>query len=84
MLAGLSGDDAHARAEAAEALRAIRALPPGQREIATLVLVEGYTYQEAADALQTPIGTVMSRLSRARRALSDLLLGTEGAQVQGA
>ena len=84
MLGGGAGDDAHARAEAGEALRAIQSLPPGQREIATLVLVEGYTYQEAADALQAPIGTVMSRLARARRALCDLLVGPEGAQVQGA
>ena len=71
-------DDGETRMEAGEAMRAVQALPPGQREIAVLVLVEGYTYQEAATALQVPIGTVMSRLSRARRALVDLLLGPEG------
>ena len=73
--------DGETRAEAGEALRAVQALPPGQREVAVLVLVEGYTYQEAANALQTPIGTVMSRLARARRALADLLLGPEAQGV---
>ena len=65
------------RLEAQEALAALQALPDGQREVAALVLVEGYSYQEAATALRTPIGTVMSRLARARRALADLLLGPQ-------
>lgn len=78
-----AGDDAHRRLEAGEALRALRTLPQGQREVAALVLVEGYSYQEAADALQTPIGTIMSRLARARQALADLLLGPEPGDVQG-
>lgn len=38
-----------------------------------LVVVEGYTYQETADMLQIPIGTVMSRLSRARHQLAERL-----------
>jgi RNA polymerase sigma-70 factor, ECF subfamily len=75
LLAGPADDDAHQRLEVGEALRALRSLPPGQREVAALVLVEGYSYQEAADALQAPIGTIMSRLARARVALADLLLG---------
>ena len=88
MLGAASGDDAHVRLEAGEALRALGSLPPGQREVAALVLVEGYSYQEAADALQAPIGTIMSRLARARAALADLLLGPQapdlgGVQVQG-
>ncbi|MBL8770148.1 MAG: RNA polymerase sigma factor [Phenylobacterium sp.] len=84
LLASATEDAAHVRLEAEEALRALRALPPGQREVAALILVEGYSYQEAADALQAPIGTVMSRLSRARAALANLLLGRGDAQVQGA
>lgn len=70
--------------EARQALAALQMLPDGQREVAALVLVEGYSYQEAATALQAPIGTIMSRLSRARRALADLLLGPEGAMAEGA
>lgn len=77
MLDAPIGGSADLRLEAGEALRALATLPPGQREVAALVLVEGYSYQEAADALQTPIGTIMSRLSRARLALADLLLGSE-------
>lgn len=84
LLGGAAGDAAHLRLEAEEALRALRALPPGQREVAALVLVEGYSYQEAADVLQAPIGTIMSRLSRARQALAELLLGRGGVEVEGA
>ena len=84
LLGAVAGDDAQRRLEASEALRALHALPPGQREVAALVLVEGYSYQEAADALQAPIGTVMSRLARARQALADLLLGPEMTRVEGA
>lgn len=40
-----------------------------QRAVAHLILVEGLSYQEAADVLGIPIGTVMSRLARARAAL---------------
>ena len=67
--------DGEIRAQAREALKAFADLPAGQKEIAALVLVEGYSYQEAADVLQIPIGTVMSRLSRARLALAERLLG---------
>jgi RNA polymerase sigma-70 factor (ECF subfamily) len=44
-------------------------LPEPQRAVLHLVAVEGLGYREAADALGVPIGTVMSRLSRARAAL---------------
>ena len=49
--------------------RAFRALPDEQRAVLHLVAIEGLTYQEAANALGIPIGTLMSRLSRARAAL---------------
>lgn len=48
---------------------AMATLPEGQREVLALVAIEGLSYREAAEALDLPIGTVMSRLSRAREAL---------------
>jgi RNA polymerase sigma-70 factor, ECF subfamily len=49
--------------------RALAALPGEQRVVLLLVCADGFTYKEAADALGIPIGTVMSRLARARLAL---------------
>jgi RNA polymerase sigma-70 factor (ECF subfamily) len=46
-----------------------------QRALLLLVSVEGMTYQEVADTLHIPLGTVMSRLSRARKALRALTDG---------
>lgn len=56
-----------------EAERALAALPAEQRAALTLVAVEGMTYAEAAEALDVPVGTIMSRISRARAALSEAL-----------
>ena len=53
--------------------RALDTLPDEQRLLAVLVLVEGYSYQEAADAANIPVGTVMSRLSRARKSMAAFL-----------
>lgn len=62
---------------------ALRQLSRKHREVVALVDVDGLTYQEAADLLGIPIGTVMSRLHRARARLRKLLeeqgvLGPEG------
>lgn len=55
--------------------RAIHALPADQRTVVLLSDVEGLTYEEIADATGMPMGTVKSRLSRARAHLRDFLLG---------
>jgi len=56
--------------------RALDELPPAFRVVVQLVDVEDLSYQEAADALEIPVGTVMSRLHRARRRLRQALSGT--------
>lgn len=48
---------------------AMATLPEPQRAVLSLVAVEGLSYKEAAGVLEVPVGTVMSRLSRAREAL---------------
>lgn len=60
---------------------AISRLPTDYREIVVLREFEDMTYQQIADITEVPIGTVMSRLSRARRALRELLsLAEDGGQ----
>lgn len=77
----LAGDDGVAVVEASNEARMVRAavdqLPSEQRDVVALVMLEEFSYREAADALDLPIGTVMSRLSRAKAALAKLLT-TEG------
>ena len=55
-------------------LQAIDALPNWHRDVVLLVDVHGYDYTEAAEMLGLPLGTVKSRLSRARSALRDQLI----------
>lgn len=55
--------------------RAIRRLPAEQREVLLLVVLEDMSYDEAARTLGIPIGTVMSRLARAREKLRTMLSG---------
>jgi len=52
---------------------AMSKLPDDQRAVLSLVALDGCSYKQAAEILQTPIGTVMSRLARARRAIAVLL-----------
>jgi RNA polymerase sigma-70 factor, ECF subfamily len=56
---------------------AIALLPLAQRQVLTLVDIEECSYAEVAQILDVPVGTVMSRLSRARVALKDRLLADE-------
>ena len=55
--------------------RAIARLPTEQRSVLLLVTLEEMSYEEVAHALGIPIGTVMSRLSRAREKLRAMMLG---------
>ncbi|MET3824188.1 RNA polymerase sigma-70 factor (ECF subfamily) [Burkholderia sp. PvR073] len=48
---------------------AVERLPESQRTALLLVSVDGLSYQQAADTLDIPIGTIMSRISRARKAI---------------
>jgi RNA polymerase sigma-70 factor (ECF subfamily) len=61
------------------AMAAMDQLPPEQREVVALILIDGIGYREAAEVLGLPIGTVSSRLVRGRKALL-ALLGENGSQ----
>jgi RNA polymerase sigma-70 factor, ECF subfamily len=78
----LGSDEPVRRVEARLALgevrRAVDRLPPDQRAVLLLVTVDGLSYKEAAEVVQVPVGTIMSRLARARIALQ-LLLEAGGA-----
>jgi RNA polymerase sigma factor (sigma-70 family) len=79
-LAGERHDDAawdlHGRAEAAERMRSvldrIGGLPRAPQDVIALCVWSGLTYEEAAAALGLPVGTIRSRLSRARASLGEL------------
>jgi RNA polymerase sigma-70 factor (ECF subfamily) len=63
------GEDAETNIFLSEVLSQVMSLPEAQRATVLLVYVEGYSYQEAADLLEIPAGTVMSRLAGARERL---------------
>ncbi len=65
-----TADDFERAAEIQAIDQAMNQLPPEQREVIALVLVEGLSYREAADVLDLPMGTVTSRLNRGRQALA--------------
>ena len=60
-----------------ELMTALEALPEEQRSVLLLVTVEGLSYAETAHVLAIPTGTVMSRLSRARHRMIQLMDGAE-------
>ena len=73
------GEDGQATADGRINLAAVRRamgeLPEEQRTVLMLVCVDGLSYKEAAEVLGIPVGTVMSRLSRARHDLHDRMSG---------
>jgi RNA polymerase sigma-70 factor (ECF subfamily) len=71
-LVGVSGErETEARLTLKSVAEAIDGLSEEQREVLLLVCVEELSYKEAAEVLGVPIGTVMSRLARARRNLAE-------------
>jgi len=65
---------------AREVLLQVGALPEAQRATVMLVYVEGYSYKQAAEILEIPVGTVMSRLAAARTRLAAKFKGKESKQ----
>ena len=58
-------------ADSARVRRVLESLPPAYKEVLIMREMEEMSYREIADAVESPIGTVMSRLSRARRAFAE-------------
>jgi len=89
-LAGERGEvvalDVSARAEAAEQMRSllslVASLPRQQQDVVALCVWSGLSYEEAATALAVPVGTVRSRLARARAALVELDGASRHVQVE--
>ncbi len=64
--------------------RAMKKLPDDQREALLLVVLGGVSYKQAAAALNVPLGTLMSRLGRARAKLRELMADASTADLKGA
>lgn len=73
--------DAEMNIFASQVYSKVMELPEAQRATVELVYVQQFTYSEAAEILDIPMGTVMSRLSTARRALSALNTESETTEV---
>ncbi|MDO8907025.1 MAG: RNA polymerase sigma factor [Pseudohongiella sp.] len=56
-----------------QVMTAMRKLPEEQQMVLNMVSVQGLSYQEVANSLDIPVGTVMSRLARARGKLTEIL-----------
>jgi len=74
-----SADSSQRRLDAQKLLEAIAVLPKNQRLALSLVAIESLSYAQAAEVMEVPIGTVMSRVSRARsNLLEHFQCGIEG------
>jgi RNA polymerase sigma-70 factor, ECF subfamily len=84
-IAETSGEDGRElvenRSDLAAAERALQSVPEDQRSAFLLVVVEGLSYREAAEVLEVPVGTIMSRLARARSRI-DAAVGRSGGGLQ--
>lgn len=73
----LAGEDGRVVVELRSDVRRIHAametLPEEQKVVLMMITVDGLSYKEAAEALEVPVGTVMSRLARARGRLADAI-----------
>jgi RNA polymerase sigma-70 factor, ECF subfamily len=74
---GVVGEDGVAvvegRSELARVAKGVATLPAEQRALIGIVILDGKSYKEASEILSIPIGTVMSRIARARAALDQAL-----------
>lgn len=71
------GSELARRDSRATLARALEALPHDLREVIVLREIEGLSYKEIGEVVEVPVGTVMSRLSRARRRLQEALAASE-------
>lgn len=82
----VAGDDGLAivegRSDLAHVRGAVAQLPDEQRELVSLVIMEGQSYKDVAAMLDIPIGTVMSRLARARAAIARAVNGPVEGRLQ--
>ena len=82
-IAELAGSDGRTvtenRLTLAHVASSMEKLPRDQQILIALVCVDGLSYKEAAETLKLPIGTVMSRLSRARQAIAEALMDSNEA-----
>jgi RNA polymerase sigma-70 factor, ECF subfamily len=79
----ITEDQILAQIDDADVFQALDELPDNFRQVVLLADVEGFAYREIADIMDIPVGTVMSRLHRARRRLRDQLLLRWGADEEG-
>lgn len=71
-------DEILAQIDDAEVFRALDDLQDNYRQVVLLADVEGFAYREIAEILDIPVGTVMSRLHRARKRLKEQLISARG------
>ena len=74
MSGGEEQDETHDPAAAVDLHRALAELPLEFREVIVLRELEGLSYQEISEVTAVPVGTVMSRLFRARKRLQEALI----------